>query len=240
MTFPKCHNFCFAKNILNKCQCYHFRWLHQPPAISQLWRCAKTKSPLIIYRRKCVITVICFITRCKLYTDLSAVFFTTVGVWYRAFLDTAVVLPCTVYIVQPAHCPVSVNCRCCVPGCQNPPVASLPVNSCHLLLLLLLPVAKLAAVTHCLLPTLHHRVVKQQTNIAVVHQTIQIIPGATGPPSIDIRHAFCVLHVFTFFLRGFGHPKDGTSGTLTGGSAEMSQPTRRLWPKRRQKGLKWL
>ena len=27
-----------------------------------------------------------------------------------------------------------------------------------------------------------------------------------------------------FFLRGFGHPKDGTSGTLTGGSAEMSQP----------------
>ena len=124
--------------------------------------------------------------------------------------------------------------------------ARLPKPTCCVIARQLLPSAPAAASgqvgsSDALPPTyLHHRVVKQQTNIAVVHQTIHIIPGATGSPSIDIRHAFCVLHVFTFFLRGFGHPKDGTSGTLTGGSAEMSQPTRRLWPKRRQKGLKWL
>ena len=90
------------------------------------------------------------------------------------------------------------------------------IKSCHLLVPLL-PVAKLAAVTHCLLPTLHHRVGKQQTNIAVVHQTIHIIPGGTGSPSIDIRHAFCVLHVFTFFYEVLGTLKMALLVPLQGG-----------------------
>ena len=53
-------------------------------------------------------------------------------------------------------------------SCQKPPVASPPVNSCHLLLLLL-PVAKLAAVTHCLpaAAALRHRIMKQQIGIAL-------------------------------------------------------------------------
>ena len=70
---------------------------------------------------------------------------------------------------QSAHFPVQVFV---VPSssCQKPPVASPPVNSCHLLLLLLLlPVAKLAAVTHCLpaAAALRHRIMKQQIGIAL-------------------------------------------------------------------------
>ena len=103
--------------------------------------------------------------------------------------------------------------------------ARLPKPTCCVIARQLLPSAPAPAAasgqvgsSDALPPTyLHHRVVKQQTNIAVVHQTIHIIPGATGSPSIDIRHPFCILHVFTFFYAVLGTLKMALLVPLQGG-----------------------